>query len=55
MEFERQQKKVQEIKLAAVTHNLVHVLTADVMEALGEAEIKYIHALFEREMKRRGI
>ena len=55
LDFERQQKKVQEIKLGSVTHNLVHVLTSDVMTALGEAEIKYIHALFEREMKRRGI
>ena len=55
LQFEQQQKKAQEVRIAALTHNLVHVLTADVMDALGGPEIKYIHALFERELKRRGL
>ena len=55
LQFEEQHKKAQEVRIAALTHNLVHVLTADVMEALGAAEIQYIHALFEREKNRRGL
>ena len=55
MQYERQQKKVQEARVAAVTHNLNHVLSKDVMLALGDAEVLYIHALFEREKLRRAL
>ena len=55
MQYERQQKKVQEARVAAVTHNIIHVLSKDVMLALGDAEILYIHALFEREKLRRAL
>jgi len=55
LKYERQQKKMQEVRVAAVTHNLLHVLTKDVMEALGNAEVQYIHALFEREKLRRSL
>ena len=53
-QFERQQKKMFQARVASVTQNLVHALTPEVIHALGDAEIKYIHELFEREKKRRG-
>ena len=55
LQYERQQKKVQQARVASVTNNLLHVLTIDVLEALGDVELQYIYALFEREKKRRSL
>jgi len=46
IQFESQQKKVFQARVASVTHNIVHSLTSEVMLALGDAEIQFIHAIF---------
>ncbi len=53
--FNEQQKKARVMKVRMVAKNLCEMLNDDVMETLRDEEVRYLHALFERESKKRSL
>ena len=43
------------MKVRMVAKNLCEMLNDDVMETLRDEEVRYLHALFERESKKRSL